>query len=149
MSKLEKCPECGGQVAEGCTISLPEEVVAGVRFRVKVAGKKCRDCDDELVSADVMARKELLIASRLLRGERNAEVLKYARKALGMRAVDLAEMLELDAATISRWETGRSPIDRAAWLLLWSLTELRVRTGLRMPPPREQPAADQSIDLST
>lgn len=148
MRKIEKCPACDGQLIDGATIAL-EEMVAGTRFRVTIAGRKCRGCGESFASGELVAKKELLIAERLLRRPASGEALKYARKALGLRAADLAEMLERDAATISRWETGRGAIDRAAWLFVLSFIMLRLRANVQSFPPKEEALGDESIDVSS
>jgi transcriptional regulator with XRE-family HTH domain len=45
-----------------------------------------------------------------------SETFKFMRKALGLRAVDIAELLDVAAETLSRWETGQRPVDRASWI---------------------------------
>ncbi|MDX2088302.1 MAG: helix-turn-helix domain-containing protein [Kofleriaceae bacterium] len=43
------------------------------------------------------------------------------RKALGMRAVDLAQLLDVTAETVSRWETGKIDVETRAFALLGTL----------------------------
>jgi transcriptional regulator with XRE-family HTH domain len=43
------------------------------------------------------------------------------RKALGLRATDLAELLDVTPETVSRWETDRVPLDRGALATLGAL----------------------------
>lgn len=50
--------------------------------------------------------------------EAGGETFKYARKAVGLRAEDLASLLGVARETISRWETGKHPIDSAALAVL-------------------------------
>jgi transcriptional regulator with XRE-family HTH domain len=57
----------------------------------------------------------LLVASQLLDlGVATGAAFRFMRKALGLRAVDLAELLNVNAATVSRWENGKVAVDRAA-----------------------------------
>jgi transcriptional regulator with XRE-family HTH domain len=43
------------------------------------------------------------------------------RKALGLRAADLAGLLGVAAETVSRWETGQRDVDRGALALVGGL----------------------------
>ena len=43
------------------------------------------------------------------------------RRVLGAKAVDVAELFGVTPETISRWETGRVPFDRAAWITLGTI----------------------------
>ena len=40
------------------------------------------------------------------------------RRTLGRSARQLAELIDVRHETISRWENGAAPVDRAAWLVL-------------------------------
>ncbi len=48
------------------------------------------------------------------------------RKAAGLRALDLARLIGVDVATISRWETDKIAIDRATLATLGSLVRDRI-----------------------
>ena len=145
MKRLETCPDCGGRVAENSKV-VRDETIAGVRFMVTLPAAKCPKCDATFVPAGALQTKELRIAEHLLRGAANGPAFKYARKALGWRAVDFAEMLQVDAATVSRWE-NKIP-DRAAWLFLWSSVKLRLGGQSTVPVREEQLPTDAPVDLS-
>lgn len=51
-------------------------------------------------------------------GAADGDTLKWLRKTAGLRAADLADLLGVTAKTVSRWETGETPIDRATLLTL-------------------------------
>jgi transcriptional regulator with XRE-family HTH domain len=53
--------------------------------------------------------EKLLRTARPLRG---VEV-RFLRKFFAMKAADLAKMLNVDPVTVSRWETGTSPVGSA------------------------------------
>lgn len=46
------------------------------------------------------------------------EKLKSFRRRMGLKQWALADMLDVDQATVSRWESGKSPIDDGVWLML-------------------------------
>jgi len=54
-------------------------------------------------------------------GAHDGVALKWIRKVVGLRAVDLAELLGVSAKTVSRRETGETPIDRATLHILGRL----------------------------
>jgi transcriptional regulator with XRE-family HTH domain len=62
------------------------------------------------------------IAQEFLRaGDFSAEAIRAMRRALDLKAFELAVLLGVRKETISRWETGRWPIARAAAIALGSL----------------------------
>ncbi len=88
--------------------------LAGILFYFYAATRARPALADPRMLA-IMALSSLLVASQLLgMGIANGEAFRFMRKALGLRAADLAGMLGVDAATVSRWETGKVPVDRAA-----------------------------------
>lgn len=98
------------------------EEIHGVQDLVR--GTRCESCGETLVRADELRRHERTIAMRLVvRGVKNGEQFKFVRKAAGLRAVDLAGLLGVDAKTISRWETGETPIPRAELFVMRELIE--------------------------
>lgn len=77
-----------------------------------------------MVRAEELRRHERTIAMRLVvRGVQNGDQFKFVRKAAGLRAVDLASLLGVDAKTISRWETGETSIPRAELFVMRELIE--------------------------
>ena len=61
-------------------------------------------------------------------GPARGDTFRRLRKALGMPAAELAELLAVRAETVSRWETGATPVDRAAWSTLAAMV-LEQRDG--------------------
>ncbi len=56
-------------------------------------------------------------------GVHTGEAIRLMRKALRLRAVDLARLLDLTPETISHWETGRARPNRAAFITLCALIQ--------------------------
>jgi transcriptional regulator with XRE-family HTH domain len=54
-------------------------------------------------------------------GASDGAAFKFMRKAIGMKATDLAALLGVAAETISRWETGQREVDRTALAALAGL----------------------------
>jgi transcriptional regulator with XRE-family HTH domain len=60
-----------------------------------------------------MKREELLVASHLVGlGITGGAAFCFMRKIHGLRAVDLAALLDVTGETISRWETDKVPVPR-------------------------------------
>lgn len=130
---LTKCAACGGEslrathAAERCT-------VAGIEFTAEVEALQCANCGETYVDDKVLERMELAIAAELGRlGRLKGEAFKYMRKSIGLRGVDLAELLDVTGETISRWERDVVPVDHAAFAVLGAMvTEKRQgRTQMR------------------
>jgi DNA-binding transcriptional regulator YiaG len=67
---------------------------------------------------------ELAVACELAdQGVRTGEAVRHMRKALGLRAADLARLLDFTPETISHWETGKARIGRAAFVVLGALVQ--------------------------
>jgi len=61
-----------------------------------------------------VARHELAAATLLVaRGVRTGSEFRFVRKLAGLRANELAEMLDVRPETVSRWERGDVEIPRA------------------------------------
>jgi transcriptional regulator with XRE-family HTH domain len=50
---------------------------------------------------------------------------------LGLRAADLAELLDVAAETVSRWENAQRTVDRPAWVALSAMVLDRIEGGTR------------------
>jgi len=111
---MKRCAECGGTLQ---SVKIEElHTVGEHKIRVHdIPAQKCSACGETYVTGDNARRADLLVADALIgAGIATGEAFRFMRKALGLRAVDLAEMLGVDAATISRWETGKIDVDRGA-----------------------------------
>ena len=64
---------------------------------------------------------EVAIACALAEGPPSPKALRFIRGALGLTAARVAEVLGVRAESISRWENGVVPFDRAAWLAVGAL----------------------------
>jgi len=71
-----------------------------------------------------MKRQERAIAKDLAaRGVRTGDEFKLVRKVAGLRAVDVAAMLNVTPETVSRWERGTVEVPRAAAYVLGDLLD--------------------------
>jgi DNA-binding transcriptional regulator YiaG len=79
----------------------------------------------ELAGYERRAAKTVLLDVPAVEGD----VLKFARKALGLKQVELAAILDVTAETISRWETGADSFKRPVQLAYAQLLDIAERLG--------------------
>jgi len=91
---------------------------------------------EQLGALEVRAAITVLTDVELVAG---AE-LKFARKAMGLTQVALAEHLGVNAETISRWETNAEPFKRTVQLAVLRLLDEVQRTGGIARPVRSAKA---------
>lgn len=117
------------------------------------AARRCRDCKEVFFTAQEVASFDLQVAEKLMEmGAKTGLGFKFARKAVGLRAADLAALLDVDVATISRWENDKIPSDRAALATLGALVRDKRQgssaTLAQLRALREAPRpSSQSVDL--
>jgi putative zinc finger/helix-turn-helix YgiT family protein len=119
--------------------------VAGHKFTRSLPTLRCSRCGDETMNGADIEAFELEVAAELARhGELPADAFRFMRRTLGMKAADLAGLLDVAAETVSRWENAKQAIERRAAALLSSmvLDKLEGRTStldrlqaLREPSP--------------
>lgn len=112
-----RCPSCG----EGLIDATCDErvVVAGLELTGAIPCQRCEACGEMLVAGEALSRLELAAAAELARlGRRSGPALRFMRKALGYRAVELAALLDVAPETLSRWETGEREVEGRAFALV-------------------------------
>ena len=113
----QRCVTCGdNSMCEG-EVSLTREIGEHV-FSATTKGLVCTTCGESI--ADVLAgeRFDLAVAEILSEASPTGDAFRFLRKVAGLRARDLARMLGVTGDTISRWENGKHPVDRAAFFVL-------------------------------
>ncbi len=120
---MKRCAICKStdlrQVEEKHTITVQlrggplDLVVSGV------PALKCGKCGEGFLELADLSRADLLAAAELAnRGIQEGAAFRFMRKAVGLRGADVASLLGVRDATISRWENEHDPVDRAAWAAL-------------------------------
>ena len=101
--------------------------VAGHVFTGPIKARRCEACGEATFTSEALERFELQADMKLARsGEITGEGFRLLRKALGLRATELAELVGAAPETISRWETGKRVAERSALVILGSLIEDRL-----------------------
>ena len=117
-SVKRKCSRCGNP---GLHAKKRPAVrtVAGHSFKASVPALVCDSCGAVYFNGPALGDFDLAVANKLARaGVSDGEAIKFMRKAVGLPAVTLAELLDTSPETVSRWERGVSHIDRAAFAIL-------------------------------
>ena len=97
-------------------------VVSGRTFACDIQAFACPKCGEQLVSAAPLIEVEHAAAVEIARtGPVDGESFRFLRRGAGIKAVDLATLLNVRPATISAGETGKGEVDRAAWMVLAQL----------------------------
>jgi hypothetical protein len=96
-----QCSSCG----KPSTIRTWEGYIERYGIEIAAHGKRCRECGETLFDLAEMKRQERAIAKQLaMRGVRTGSEFRLVRKVAGLRAVDVAAMLDVTPETVSRWE---------------------------------------------
>jgi DNA-binding transcriptional regulator YiaG len=153
---MKRCTHCdkGGALVSRTAENSRE--VGGHLFVAFLPAEACTSCGKVYFESNVLERFELHVAGKLAdAGVSTGPAFRFMRKALGMRATDLAALLDVSAETISRWETEKRGVDRGALALVGALVRdtLEGRTStlqqlraLREPHPL---AKTIQLDLSS
>ncbi len=90
----------------------------------------------------------LAAAEAMRRGVHDGVTLEFIGNALGPRAVDLGEMIEVSAETVSRWENGHRTAERSVWSTLADLVADEL-AGVTTTPDRLRGFAEHGHVLET
>ena len=117
-----RCTDCD---SAALLVDAPAESsreIAGHRFVAVLPAKRCAACEKLLFDGKAIRNFELRVAGLLAdAGASTGPAFRFMRKAIGMRATELAQLLDVSAETISRWETEKRAVDRGALALLGGL----------------------------
>ena len=118
---MKRCVRCGSDRIQG--VELAEVVPVGeLEFEGLVRGFRCEACGEEYLDGVDTGHLEGCIAAWLAEhGEISREAFRFMRKAIGMRAAELAELLDVTPETVSHWETGKYSIPWSAVAILGAI----------------------------
>jgi putative zinc finger/helix-turn-helix YgiT family protein len=129
---VKRCTEC--ERGRPLETTAPDRVTVGGRtFTTDVPALRCDACGKTYLDGPSLEAFELAVARELATlGPATWETFRFMRKTLGMRAADLAELLDVTPETVSRWETGKLDVARAAWSTLADVVVERAEGRTRM-----------------
>ena len=112
----DKCT-CGAalHLSKGVTIS-----VDGIDVKTDARKEECRECGEDFVMGKDLQAAEQAAAIEVLTNMQiqvSGRAIRFGRGSLGLRQLDLAQMLGVRMETISRWEK-QAQVDRAPRLLV-------------------------------
>lgn len=115
---MKKCASCGSREL---TATTERHVItgAGRKFTATLPAMHCKSCGETFTDAtahEAVERKAGVLVARS--GEVNGDTFRFLRLALGLRAVDVANMFDVAPETVSRWEQSVRDVDRLAWTTL-------------------------------
>jgi DNA-binding XRE family transcriptional regulator len=98
-----RCPSC----RKTDTFRRWEGAITRMGVQLVARGMRCSSCGETLFDDDEMGRQEGLIASGLVaRGIRTGKEFRFVRKVAGLKATEVAGILDVRPETVSRWESG-------------------------------------------
>ena len=107
-SVKRKCSRCGNTGLDEKKRPATR-TVAGHSFKASVPALVCDSCGAIYFNGPALENFDLAVANKLARaGVSDGEAVKFIRKAVGLPAVTLAELLDTSPETVSRWERGVS-----------------------------------------
>ena len=93
--------------------------VSGRVFTATVPALVCPVCGEKVIDGPLLLQKEREVAAALAReGPVDGDSFRFMRTTLRLRAADLAALLDVAPETISKWENGKNPVLRTAWLVV-------------------------------
>src|SRR5689334_13136098 len=115
---MANCIQCKeGQLKNG--VDLAKVRVGPHTFVAKVPVRKCTKCKEVYWNGPALAQLEVRAAVELaLAGEASADAFRLQRRVLGLKAKDLAGLLDLTPEQISKYENGKAVVDRRAAALM-------------------------------
>jgi len=123
----KRCPNCGAAGLKSQTLERRRHV-AGHVFTAKLPARVCAACGVSYFDDRVVAEFDALVAAELVEaGITTPEALKFIRKVTGLQGKEFAELLGVRPETVSRWEQGKRPIDRATYAVVRQLLHERAR----------------------
>lgn len=119
-----RCEACARELeATTATWSL-ELPRSGVTASVTAPAGRCGGCGAVRMAPEVVARAALAAGRALADAAvHTGEALRHMRKALALRACDLARLLGVTPETVSHWETGKALPARAAFAAVAAMVE--------------------------
>lgn len=152
MNPPKRCPSCKGKEFQELR-QKDEREVAGYTFGAELKVYQCLSCPESLFALSEVGKFDLEIAGWLARqGVLSGEAFRFMRKAIGLRAKEVAQLLDLTPETVSRWEKERRLPDRKAMMVMGTLVLDRLNgediTLKRLRTLGSSPQENAPIDLT-
>ena len=129
-----KCPTCGESGEFRALAYKERREFDGRTYTGEVPARQCPHCGEMLISGPGgLAFEQALTLTLARSGAVGREGFRWLRRSAGLKSGDLAALLDVTPAQVSRWEKGRKPLERRAIALVSALAIEHVegRTELR------------------
>ncbi len=152
MKPPSRCVECSSRELQPDEATYSKEI-AGYTFESVLPVYTCKSCGERYWLFPQLRAFEQRVAEWLVNeGILDGEAFRLMRKVLGLKAIELAELLDITPETLSRWERRHRTPDRKAFSLLGTLVldklSGRDDTLRRMRTLRNPPQKQKRIDLT-
>ena len=150
LRKVEKCDACGRRMRRTIQDRYPylESGLSNVVLD-HIPVYKC-ECGEQIVGLPNVERLHGLIFEKILmkKGALRGDELRFLRKSMSLKSADFAKMLNVHAATLSKWESGDQAISEEhdkliRFAVLVSLSE----RAKKQFAEAHQRVADQYLDM--
>jgi putative zinc finger/helix-turn-helix YgiT family protein len=145
---MKRCHNCKSDQLVEKTLSETIEVAGNV-FTAQLPALVCEACGEASYAGEDLHRFEWAVARELAEtGKISGEALRFMRKSISLKAVELAQLLGITPETLSRWEKGKLEVDEKTFLIVGDLVEdyfagntrtrrrlLAIRASKTNPPP--------------
>lgn len=112
------CVNCGNNRSKA-TSAVVSRHIAGHEFQSTLPALECTSCGMNYYTSNELARFELDTAITIANaGLQAPEAVRFMRKVTGLQAKQFADLLGVRPETVSRWESGKTPVDRATYAVL-------------------------------
>ncbi len=126
MTMTPKCYACGSKRLTESKREVRRPIGSRV-FTGSYPALACAACGEATADSRAVLAIELGIARELAEaGPRNGDEFKFLRKMTGLRAVEVAELLDVSAETVSRWENDKQALERRAVAIVAGLVLDRI-----------------------
>lgn len=119
---MKTCTNCEGSAFELATEELRHKVAGRAYIMNAENVTRCVACGETYVPGLVLLSFELLVAWDLIsHGVFSGEVLRFARKALGFKAGELAALLDMTPQHFSKLENDNAPVQAQSMVIVAEL----------------------------
>jgi putative zinc finger/helix-turn-helix YgiT family protein len=108
--------------------------VDGISVKTDAKIEKCPACGEDFVNSRELGAAEQAAAIEVLTNMKQScsgAAIRFARKSLGLRQEDLAQLLDVRTETVSRWEQ-QPKVDRVSRLAVAALVRLYPNEPVRL-----------------
>jgi len=122
MPTPKTCYECQSTKLKEGRDGLKVDLDIGTFVMADAPAVVCENCGAVSTDAKYLEAFELIVAGFLAQhGASSPGSLRFMRKAIGLPAGELAELLDVTRETVSRWENGKQPLERRALAIVGGL----------------------------